>query len=188
MTKLSKREITLLILLVIALCGALYYNFVLKAFFNQTAIINAEMIEVTKTINDSKAKSASILTLDKSIKTIQDEMTAKFRPVLDSIDRPAIIVMLNKNLASQAANITYQFSPTFQDLKSNYITTVQATFQCTQAGFTQILLNLKAAEYVNRVITASYAVADPNTDSCEASVAIEILTGSLQPSKTSLAG
>ncbi len=187
MTKLSKREVTLLIILVIALCGALYYNFVLKPYLAKNVTISTKTIEVNKSLNDFKAKSNAILALEANIKAIEDEMAPKFKTVLDSIDRPAIIVMLDKNLQPQATNITLQFSPAYEDLKSNYITTVEASFQCTQEGFKQILSNLKTAAYVNRVIKSSLTIADPNTDSCNASISIEILTVAVLPTGTKLA-
>lgn len=188
MTKLSKREINLLAILLIALCGALYYNFVLKSYFTKSAAMVVKTSEVRTSINDSKAKSASILMLDKNIKEIQDTMAQKFSTVLDSIDRPAIIVMLDKSLLPQATSVTLGFDPSYQDLKSNYITSVEATFQCTEEGFRQILTKLKTAAYVNRVVASSLLVTDPASDMCNASISIEILTSSVLPTKTVLAG
>ena len=183
MTKLSKRETTLLVLLLIALCGALYYNFITKPYFAKRVDIVVKTSEVRASINDSKAKFASILMLDKNIKDIQDKMGQKFSKVLDSIDRPAIIVMLGKTLRPQATNITLGFPSSYQDLKSNYITTVETTFQCTQDGFRQILSNLATAAYINRVVTASLILTDPESGICSASASIEILTSSVLPTK-----
>ena len=188
MTKLSKRETTLLVILLIALCGALYYNFVLKTYFAKSANIVLKTGEVMASLNDSKAKTASIMMLDKNIKEMQDAMAQKSATVLDSIDRPAIIVMLDKILLPQATNITLGFSSAYQDLKSNYITTVEVTFQCTGQEFRQILTKLKAATYVNRVVASSLMIVDPASDTCNAAISIEILTSSVKPTKTVLAG
>ncbi len=187
MTKLSKRESVLLVLLLIALCGALYYNFILKPYLAKSVDIALKTGEVRVSISDSKAKSAATALLDKSIKDIQDKMGQKFEKVLDSIDRPAIIVMLSKTMRPHASNITLGFPPSYQDLKSNYITTVETTFQSTEDGFQRILTNLETAAYINRVIKASLILTDPEAGICSASVSIEILTSSVLPTKTVLA-
>ena len=184
MTKLSKREKTLLIILLIALCGALYYNFVLKTYLAKNEEINIKINDTRTALNDSKLKAASILLVDQKMKLINDEMASKFEKVLDSIDRPAIIVMMDKVLLPQATNISFGFSPAYQELKSNYITTVEVSFQCTQDGFFQILSKLRTAEYVNRVITSSLKISDPNTGVCEGSISVDVLTKSIIPTRT----
>jgi hypothetical protein len=186
MSKLSKRETTLLVILIIALCGALYYNFVFKSYLATSSDIDVEKIDVSQSVSDLKMKYASIQMLDKNIKAIQDEMAPKFETVLESIDRPSIIVMLEKCLYPQATNVTYQFSPSYDNLNSNFITSVQVSFQCTPQGFRQILMNLRSADHVNRVLSSSLVLADPVTTESDASITIEILTKSVLPTGTSL--
>ena len=186
MSKLSKRETTLLVILVIALCGALYYNFVFKAYLATSSDIDLEKVDVTQSVSDLKMKYASIQMLDKNIKDIEDEMAPKFEKVLESIDRPTIIVMLEKCLYPQASSVTYQFSPSYDNLQSNFITSVQVSFKCTPQGFRQILVNLRSADHVNRVISSSMVLADPVTSESDASITIEILTNSVLPTGTTL--
>lgn len=193
MTSLSKREIGLLIFLLIALSLAGYYNFVLKPYFNDSDKITSEIMEANDSLNDLKMKTAATLMVDKKIVDIQDEIGKNLDKVLDSIDNPAIIVMLTKTLPPHAVNPNYSFSPSYKELNGTYLITVEATFQCTADGFKQVLTNLKNAKYLNRVITSSFTIQATNTTgnatgaaagTGDARVSIEILTKSITPTNT----
>ena len=184
MTNLSKREGVMVIVLSIAICGALYYNLVFKPFLAKNEEISTRITDTQTTLNDFKVKKASIIAVDKKLLVINTEMGENLERVLDSIDNPGIIVMLNKILPPIANTITLGFSPSYKDLGNSYITTVETSFLCNQEGFRQILENLSKSEYENRVINSYLKVVDPVTNSCEARISIEILTKSIIPTKT----
>ncbi len=184
MSSLSKREIILLILLFIAIIGAIYYNVVLKPYFNNDVALDAQITDVNTSINDARQKAAVIEIINGKIKDIRTDMDQKFTNVLDSIDNPAIIVLLNKTVYPEAADPTFTFSPAYTDLGNNYITTVVAAFQCKKDDFGKILAKLRSTMPISRVTNASIQVVDEATKNCEATISINILTSSLVPTNT----
>lgn len=184
MTKLSKREFVLLVILFIAISGAAYYNFVLRPYYAASDEIDVQTAECQTAINDAIAKKTAIDLTDTKIKAIEDEMSNKLKNVLDSIDRPAIIVLLNKTLAPKATEIIYAFSPAYQELESNYITTVEISCKCTQGDFLGILADLRAAKPITRVLVSSIRVVDSTTDICDTTITLDVLTTSITPTNT----
>lgn len=184
MTKLSKREIVLVIILFIAISCAVYYNFVFNPYLVKSDEITIKMSDTQTKLNDYKLKKASTKTVNSKMEVIKADLGSKLNRVLDSIDNPAIIVMLRKTLPPSATSTILGFSPTYQDLKNNYVTTVEVSFKCNQEGFVKVLTNLSTADYVNRVINSSLTVTDPLTNACDARISIEILTKSITPTKT----
>lgn len=181
MSNLSKREIGLLVVLLIAVCIAIYYNFVLKPYFADSEALRIETNDCRSAINDAKLKKASILKIDQDMKAIQTDMDQKLSNVLDSIDRPAMIVLLSKTLLPYVTSSTITFSPVYQELGSNYITTIEASFQCTNEGFIRILSNLRTAKPITRVVTSSIKLFDGTNGNCDAKIMIEIITSSIIP-------
>ncbi len=182
MTNLSKREIGLLVVLILAICGGVYYNFVLTPYFNSSADIDLKITDARSKLNDLKLKKASITMVDKKIADINKTIGQGLEHVLGSIDNAAIIVMLGKTLPPEAKETNIGFSSSYQDLKSSYITTVDISFTCTQDGFNKILDNLKNAQYINRVVVSSLNVSD--TNGWEGKISIEILAKTVTPTNT----
>lgn len=184
MTNLSKREVVLLGVLFIAVCGALYFNFIFRPYLDKSDALGVEIEDCRTQINDSKLKKASIAMIDQKMDVIETEMKDKLKNVLDSIDNPAIIVMLNKNVAPLATNVTYSFSSTYKELGSNYITSVEVSFDSTEAKLLTILTNLRKATPVTRVETSAINVTDPATGVCKVTITVEYITASVTPTKT----
>ncbi|MDD2393745.1 MAG: hypothetical protein PHV88_06780, partial [Eubacteriales bacterium] len=74
MSKLSKREKGLLIVLLIALTGMIYYNFVLKDFISEYTSVNAEIADTQVRISDSKQKETSIRMVDEKLEQLHMEI------------------------------------------------------------------------------------------------------------------
>ncbi|MHB1454466.1 MAG: hypothetical protein ACYCYM_11005 [Saccharofermentanales bacterium] len=184
MTNLSKREITLLLVLFIAISGAVYYNFVLKPYLADKESMNIEMTDAKTAISDAKMKKATIRSVDAKIAVIQTDMDQKLATVLDSIDRPAIIVLLNKTIYPEAKNSTITFAPEYTELGSNYITTADITFQCTAAEFATILTRLRTNIPISRVAASTLTALADGSVNYDATITLEILTKSITPTNT----
>ncbi|MHB8962685.1 MAG: hypothetical protein ACYC5K_05980 [Saccharofermentanales bacterium] len=184
MTSLTKREVTLLVVLFIAISGAIYYNFVLKPYLADKEAMDIEMTDSRTAINEAKLKKASIKMVEDKMAVIQEDMDQKLATVLDSIDRPAIIVLLDKTLFPEASNSVFTFLPDYQELGSNYITTAEITFDCTPDEFLEILSRLRAAIPVSRVATSSLRKLEDDTGDFEAMITLEVLTRSITPTNT----
>lgn len=183
MSKLSKREIVMLTVLIIAIISAGYYNFIFKPFQADAEEISLKINETKSTLSDLKLKKATIKMIDEKIVNINNEMKQKFDHMLYSIDNAAILVMLNKTLPPFATLSDITFASEYQDLKFCYITTINVTFKCDRAGFIKVLTNINNADYVNRIIGSKLSITDPASGACDASVSIEILAKSLIPTK-----
>lgn len=183
MIKLSKREIVLVVVLFIAISIAMYYNFVFKPYVAKSDEVALKISDTQSSLSDLKLKKASTNMINGKIEVIKTDLGVKLNRVLDSIDNPAIIVMLRKTLPPSATSTVLGFSPTYKDLKNNYVTIVEVSFKCNQEGFVKVLTNLSTTDYVNRVINSTLTVVDPVTNLCDARISIEILTKSITPTK-----
>ncbi|MHB1483953.1 MAG: hypothetical protein ACYCYI_04760 [Saccharofermentanales bacterium] len=184
MKKLTTREIVLLIILVIAIVGAGYYNIIFKPYLADNEEISAKIDEVKSDVNALKLKKASIKMIDDKIAGINNEMKDEFAHMLYSIDNASILMMFTKTLPPSATLTEITFHPDYQDLQNSYITTIDVNFRCNRAGFSTVLRNLKNAVYTNRVIKSNLKATTPGVDAYDASISVEFITKSVIPTKT----
>ncbi|MFA6736673.1 MAG: hypothetical protein WCR87_07125 [Saccharofermentanales bacterium] len=181
MSKLSKREKGLLIVLLIALTGMIYYNFVLKDFISEYTLVNAEIADTQVRISDSKQKETSIRMVDEKLEQLHMEIDNDLNKVLGWVNRPEIIRMLDSAMAGIVSDPSYYFPAGYITLPGNHITTVEVVFNGTEDQTRNVLKALGRTDYVNRVLIAEFRYTNNEEGSGSARLEIEILTRDLLP-------
>lgn len=181
MGKLSKREKGLLVVLVIAVAGLLYYNFILKDFIETYGNIGTQIKDTETKIQDLRLKKSSITMIDEKIDDLSAECQVDSDRVLDFIDRPKIIMALNKTISPYGDNINYQFPMTYVTLQDNFVTTAEISFKSTVEDFEKILNSLRNLEYINKITNASVSSVDPVSGNSDIRMEVEILTKDIYP-------
>lgn len=181
MKSLSKREGIMLIALVIVLSLAGYYNFYLKAFLNNNANVEANMVVTTSAIKDAKLKQAAIKKTEESIDKITLEIDEYSKNVLPGLDRPEIIRMLDRSIYPYITNSAIKFNSSYNELGSNYVFIVELSFQVLEADYVPLLEHLRSEAMVSRVVTSSLAIINTVTNEATCSISLEILTENNQP-------
>ncbi len=183
MSRLSKREKVLLVLLLVALAGLLYYNFVLKSFIEDNNALNLEIESKQALIQDYKLKDASVKMIDERLAKLHEETDDILGRVLTGIDRSEILKMLGEAVGSVCNDPDYLFIPGYVTVKESSITTVEVTFTCSENQLRTILRNLQNTRYVNRVTTAAFGISDRVNGTGTARIDIELLAhGTIPPS------
>ncbi len=181
MSKLSKREKGLLVILLITVAGVIYYSFVLKDFLSDYRNLDLQITNTRNMIQDYKLKNTSVKMIDDNLDKLHEEIDGNLDKVLEGIDRPEILRMLSRKFSVLDEQPFYRFPAGYITLKENYIVTVEADFIASEEQFMNILNSFKKAEYVNRILSASYISGDSSADKGSARIDIEILTRGLIP-------
>ena len=181
MKNLTKREAVMLIVLVIVLALAGYYNFFLKGHLERNLNVDDEVRTTIGAINDAKLKQAAIQITEKSIEEIGLEIAEYSENVLPGLDRPEILRMLDRSIYPYITNSVISFSSSYTELGSNYIFNVIVSFQTKRADYIVILEKLREEKMVSRVVTSSMALIDVGSDEATCSITLEFLTENNPP-------
>lgn len=177
MKGLSKREAGLLAILFLVLTLAGYYNFFLKGYIEKNSFLTTQISDAKTAISDSKVVLGAIGLIDKKIEELAISIGEYTNGLLPGLDRPEIIRILDANVYPYLNNSTITFNLSQKELGMNSVYTVEMSFKTTKENFITILENLRNANLVNRVITSSLNVDNPETNECSAMILLEILTG-----------
>lgn len=177
MKGLSKREAGLLAVLFVVLVLAGYYNFFLKGYLEKNSLLTTQISDAKTAISDSKVLLSAIVLMDKKIEELTTDIEEYTDELLPGLDRPEIIRVLDAAAYPYLSDSTITFNLSQKELGTNSVYTVVMSFKTTKANYITILENLRNANLVNRVITSSLNVDNPDTNECSAMILLEILTG-----------
>jgi len=183
---LTKREVYLLVILVVLLMGAAYYNFILKGFLENYFELNARIVSTGATLQEARRMTLAIDKAKEEIDEADEKIKAYEIVILPGFDRPVLIDMFNKNIYPYSEEISVSFPTSPDEMNSFYVQKVGFNFITDKANFQRILNNLKNEKISNRVIDSfiSIPLADEideddlvNEEVYNVRITIEILTG-----------
>lgn len=177
MKGLSKREAGLLAVLFVVLTLAGYYNFFLKGYLEKSSILSTQISDAKTSISDSKVVFSAIVLIDKKIEELKTSIGEYSNDLLPGLDRPEIIRILDAAAYPYLSNSTITFNLSQKELGINSVYTVVMSFKTTKENFIAILENLRNVNLVNRVITSSLSIDNPETNESSAMILLEVLTG-----------
>jgi hypothetical protein len=175
MKGLSKREVFMLMSLLLILSLAAYYQFYLKDILTEYAFISEERSDTINQINDAKVKQKGIDISEQKIMEIRRDLGEYDGTPLESFDRPVILRMLNTAVCPYVSDCSIAFSSGYRDEVTHHIYTVDLTFATTKNGFYTVLENLKKESLVNRVIETTLRLVGQETQTFQAGIAVEIM-------------
>ena len=176
MKNLSRRELTMIIALFVVLVFAAYYNFFFSGYLDDNANLDADIASVRSQVNDAKLKSVAILQTEAKIEQINTEIAEFDENTLPGLDRPELIRMLDRSIYPYITGSQITFVTSYRDLGSNYVFTVDISFQSQLEDYTTILSSLQGESIINRVVNSSLAITDPETGAVSVRIAMEVLT------------
>jgi len=176
MKNITKRELTLIVVLSVVIILAAYYNFFLKGNMDKSSSLDIETGDVRSALNDAKLKTAAVKQTQEKIDLLNVEIEEFQEFILPGLDRPELIRLFDRSLYPYITDSVVTFTSTYRDLGPNYVYVINLSFNTQQENFTKILENLKNEKILNRVVSSNITIIDYENSIISVGMSIEILT------------
>lgn len=150
--KLSKREIVLLFVAVIALAGFLYYTYSYKPYQEEAARLEATIEEQRQMLDLEKLEKTQIATQARQIDELTAELEGQLESIPTGVDEPALLVFLEGAVSDLSTNHNIEFLVETRSLGYCQINTVNMSMSTSYPNLLTMLRRLENAPYRNRIL------------------------------------
>ncbi|MDD3242711.1 MAG: hypothetical protein PHD32_03175 [Eubacteriales bacterium] len=181
MTKITKRETALLLVLLIAAAGFLYYQFFYVGFRTKLTAAQDELDRAKQTLQVLEQKEKIVQQQRSELEALQSSAQTTLSSVLPAFDQPLVLDELRRIAEPLCASYDLDFQIQSTPLEYGSVESVTLTAYTNYADLKLLLGDLAACPYVNRTVVASLSnnEADPGqlgSDPLYCQLQIEFLT------------
>ena len=147
---ISKREKTLIIIVLALAVVCVYYIFFLKPYMDQIGDLNIERTTKSIEVGSGEQTSGQIATLENQIAVLKDDIGAYSENIAQGFDQPPVLVYLEETVDKSAKKMMFAFGRIKQVGQMN-ICPVTVTMVSSYEGLKEILDELASETMVIRV-------------------------------------
>lgn len=173
--KLSKRELALLIIMLVIAAGALYYTQFYTPVSNEIADLKQKADSLAIQVMDAKTKSSKIPEIEAQLETLEQEFVDLTRNFLTGWDEPVLLVHLEDLIGDMAEKTSISLSTgKAEDYFSDGM--LDLTLNTDYNSLKAIINALETSNYFNKPIAINISSSGEGTDALNVSLSLRFFT------------
>ncbi|HOB20765.1 MAG TPA: hypothetical protein PK830_01900 [Candidatus Atribacteria bacterium] len=173
--KLSKRELGLLVLLLVFAVGALYYTQFYTPMSKQLTDLASKSQNLTIQITDAKSRISKIPDVESQINELENEFDNLKEKFLDGWDEPVLMVYLEDLIGDLAEKTTIYFDRNSPDKLYNS-GTIRISLNTSYQNFKSVISKLENGLLYNVPSSVSLDYSDDSDKSLKADLILKFYT------------